>query len=140
MKLERIGGLAPTGQKIIKRPNAVGFTVMFAEVPIIHIDWLRDNESDIQTQRLTKWVPDFVSLALENNDHPTVEDVNRVFRLRAVPEYRVDIKDILREFKLPCYSAPALCRATHGRTGPDRIWFKYDDEDITYEELTGGEE
>lgn len=69
------------------------------------------------------------------NDSPTIEDLNRLFEYRCVPEGRYNIKQLLKEFPQG-YDMLSIIRKTHGIMSDDYYWIRFNDEkNLTWEDV-----
>ena len=66
----------------------------------------------------------------------TVKSISAFCESRQPPRTRVDINRILREkYDMREYLPMQMCKKSHGITMADFLWMKFDDEDITYENV-----
>lgn len=66
----------------------------------------------------------------------TVKNISAFCESRQPPRTRVDIDRILREkYDMREYLPMQMCKKSHGITMADFLWIKFDDEDITYEDV-----
>ena len=65
----------------------------------------------------------------------TVEDIDDFFRNRVFPESRVDVDVLLDLLGLDHFDAEAIARKTHGMLWEDFFWVKFDNENLSYEDI-----
>ena len=66
----------------------------------------------------------------------TVKNISAFCESRQPPRTRVDIDRILREkYELMDYLPMQMCKKSHGITMEDFLWMKFDNEDITYDDV-----
>ena len=66
----------------------------------------------------------------------TVKSISAFCESRQPPRTRVDIDRILREkYDMREYLPMQMCKKSHGITMEDFLWMKFDNEDITYDDI-----
>ena len=68
-------------------------------------------------------------------DNITLESIKKCFENRAITKKRSNISEILQKLKLSKYDAYEIIKKTHGISSADFFWFKFDDENIKYEDI-----
>jgi len=71
-------------------------------------------------------------------DNITIQDIKNCFEIRAIPKNRTNINKILNNLGLKEYDIYDVIKATHGISPSDSFWFKFDDENIKYEDIKIG--
>ena len=68
-------------------------------------------------------------------DRMTRYELGEILKSRCFDEGRPDISKLLSMMGLSEYDIYKICRYTHGRMVQDKIWFKYDGEDLTWKDV-----
>lgn len=99
-------------------------------VAIIRVDYAKDL---IEVENFTDkiWEKPFGRL------EPTFEGLEDFFEDHIIDRNRRDIKEILKYHGLDFYDPELIARISHGRTCDDYYWMRFDDENITWEEVKG---
>lgn len=77
---------------------------------------------------------DLISQALGKRPN-TIDEVYKFFEERCIDKNRPDLKEILESYGLEFYDAEQICRKTHGMLWTDFYWIKFDNQNITYEDI-----
>ena len=70
-------------------------------------------------------------------DQMTRYELGRILKSRCWDEKRRDMSKLLSLIGVDEYNPYKICRKTHGCMVQDHIWFLYEDEHLTYEEVKG---
>lgn len=70
-------------------------------------------------------------------DEMNIFELSQVLKLRCWDDNREDLKELLAAIGLFDNNPFEICRKTHGMMYQDHIWFKYEGEDIGYEDTIG---
>ena len=68
-------------------------------------------------------------------DEITRYELGNILRSRCYDRRRPDIDKILEFMGLQEYDVYKMCRFTHGKMAQDFIWFRYEGEDLRWEDL-----
>ena len=69
-------------------------------------------------------------------EEANINDLFDYYKSRCFPEYRRNLKDILRGLDLNFYDEEYICRKTHGTQFDDFVWLQFSDEpQVTYNEI-----
>lgn len=94
----------------------------------VHVDYAK------QLVEVENFTDDVVSQVF-GRQKVTIDSIDEFFRERTFPETRVD-KDVLLEMLgLQRFDAEAICRKTHGMLIHDFSWIRFDNEDLSYEDI-----
>lgn len=69
------------------------------------------------------------------NLEPTIDDLDDFFEEHIFDRNRFDMKELLAVRGLDFYDPEAIARISHGRSSDNTYWMRFDDEDITWDEL-----
>ena len=61
--------------------------------------------------------------------------LGEILTLRCWDEHRVNLDKYLEKLGVDGFNPFAICRKTHGVTAADRIWFKFQGEEISFEDV-----
>lgn len=98
--------------------------------------------SAVRINRRTKEVEctdytDNVMMKFFGKNLPTIDNVNKMLRLRCISEHRPDIKEQLASIGLSTFSPLDICLHTKGRMASDKFWVRFDfDKDLTWEDVS----
>lgn len=65
----------------------------------------------------------------------TMDSIDEFFRERCFEETRVDRDVLLEMLGLHNFDAEAICRKTHGMVIGDYFWVRFDDENLTFDDI-----
>lgn len=94
----------------------------------VHVDYAA------QTVDVQNFTDDVVAQAF-GRQKITIESIDEFFRDRVFPETRTDADELLKILGLKCFDAEAIARKTHGMLFHDLSWIRFDNEDLTYEDI-----
>ena len=62
-------------------------------------------------------------------------ELGNILKSRCFDEGRPDLPQLLELMGVGEYDVYKMCRATHGKMMQDKIWFRYEGEDLTWEDM-----
>ncbi len=106
------------------------YHIMFRDTPVIDI--VTDDMQRVV--KYEKFVPDKPPQAFWG-DNINAKRLYDFLKGRCYEDSRPDLKEILAAHGLETNDPYRWCRKTHGVTYEDFYWIRYDDEDLTWEEV-----
>lgn len=94
----------------------------------VHVDY---NNQEVHVENFTD---DIVAQAFGNNK-VTIDSVDEFFKDRVFAESRIDKDVLLNILGLKVFDAESIARKTHGMLVNDLFWVRFDNEDLTYEDI-----
>lgn len=108
--------------------------IMWKDFPQVEITWEPEvcNSEHITplTDNLSRKIP--IKLC---NSNGTFKDFLDFLESRCAPRTRYNIEDILKMYDIKFYDPLAMCRKSHGRTMSDYLWVKFNDEEVTWDQI-----
>ena len=71
------------------------------------------------------------------NDEITRYELGNILKSRCFDENRPDMPKLLELIGVDEYDVYKICRKTHGKMLQDKIWFRYEGEDLSWEDMKG---
>lgn len=68
-------------------------------------------------------------------DRITFQTFDEFLCLRLPSKYRADIDDIVKRYGLREFNPYAMCKKSHGRNMTDFLWMKFDDEEVSFNDI-----
>lgn len=94
----------------------------------VHVDY------DKQSVSVENFTDDIIAQAF-GKQKVTIESIDSFFRDRVFDETNVGKDKLLEILGLPVFDAEAIARKTHGMIITDMFWIRFDNEDLTYEDI-----
>ena len=110
------------------------YTIMSKDTPILLIT--KTNPVTI-TSKVLNPLDAFLRIKLDKllPDKISIKNFENFLESRCPNKSREDLDYILKWLKLRSYNPYWICRKTHAVSMSDFIWIKYEDEDITYDDV-----
>lgn len=108
--------------------------IMWKDIPQVRITWNPSVWGDECFEKLAEEC-DFVVPPILYEGKATFMDFLNFLESRCVPRTRYDLADVLKRYGLREYDPLAMCRRSHGRSMSDFMWVKFNDENITWDQI-----
>ena len=112
-----------------------GFTIMWHDIPQLHVKVIQQNGIHVETKQCCAERHMRIPVILWEN-RGKIKDVLKFLETRTVPRTRYDLDDILKRYGLRDYDPVAMVRKSHGVSMSDYVWILFDDEPrISYDSI-----
>lgn len=108
--------------------------IMWKDYPQVEVTWI---PGVCNSECITPLTDNFalkVPVKLRDSNG-TFQDFLNFLESRCAPRTRDGIEDILKWYGIKFYDPMAMCQKSHGRTMTDFLWVKFNDEDVTWDQI-----
>lgn len=106
------------------------FTVMHEDTEVAKVS-ISDDRKEVAVQKL---VPDSIIQPLGGSNH-SLERIYGFLKSRCYEDGRVDLKEILKQAGMTSNNPWEWNRITHGVMWDDKIWIRFEEENLSWEDV-----
>ena len=118
-------------QQVKEYEKPTKMTIMWKDIPQVEILMTMPRP----TVRKLVEEPSLNIIGRVYREGATYKDLDEFMLTRVSDRTRVDINEILKRYDLKDFNPYWMCRKSHGRKVTDFLWIRYNDEDLTYDDI-----
>lgn len=107
-------------------------TIMWKDTPQLNIELTRPRPT---VTKLVEQPRRFIIPKELYNGNTTYHDLDAFLCSRLPDKDRADIDYILKRYNLKYFNPYVMCKKSHGRSMSDFVWMKFDDEEVTFDDI-----